>query len=78
MWSVIAMYNSWFDDLLHTADTYCDSLKTVRDLHSFSVGLWVRQLGVHVWSSVTYWCICPVCVLSFCILNNREFWDSFF
>ena len=61
MRSVIAMYNSWFDDLLHTADTYCDGLKTVADLHSFSVGLWVRQLGAHVWSSVTYWCIC-VCV----------------
>ena len=72
------MYNLWSDDLLHTADTYCDSLKTVGDLHSFSVGLWVCQLGAHVWSSVTCWCICPVCVLLFCILNNREFRDSFF
>ena len=72
------MYNSWSDDLLHTADTYCDGLKTVGDLHSFSVGLWIRQLGTRVWSSVTYWCICPVCVLLFYILNNKEFWDSFF
>ena len=66
------------DDLLHTADTYCDGLKTVGDLHSFSVGLWIHQLGAHVWFSVTCWCICPVCVLLFCILNNREFQDSFF
>ena len=78
MRSVIVMYNLRSDDLLHTADTYCDGLKTVGDLHSFSVGLWVRQLGARVWSSVTCWCICPVCVLLFCILNNREFWDSFF
>ena len=77
MGSVIVVYNSRSDDLLHTADTYCDGLKTVGDLHSFSVGLWVCQLGARVWSSVT-WCICPVCVLSFYILNNREFWDSFF
>ena len=72
------MYNSRSNDLLHTADTYCDSLKTVEDLHSFSVGLWIRQLGTRVWSPVTYWCICPVCVLLFCILNNREFQGSFF
>ena len=72
------MYNSRSDDLLHNADTYCGGLKTVGDLHSFSVGLGVRQLGTRVWSSVTCWCICPVCVLLFCILNNREFWDSFF
>ena len=72
------MYNSWSDDLLHTVDTYCDGFKTVGDLHSFSVGLWVRQLGAPVWSSVTCWCICLVCVLLFCILNNREFRDSFF
>ena len=56
----------------------CDGLKTMGDLHSFPVGLWVCQLDVHVWSSVTCWCICPVCVLSFCILNNREYQDSFF
>ena len=72
------MYNLQSDDLLHTADTYCDGLKTVGDLHSFSVGLWIRQLGAHVCSSVTYWCICPVCVLLFYILNNKEFWDSSF
>ena len=72
------MYNLQSDDLLHTADTYCDGLKTVGDLHSFSVGLWIHQLGTCVWSSVTYWCICPVCVLLFYILNNKEFWDSFF
>ena len=70
------MYNLQSDDLLIM--TYYDGLKTVGDLHSFSVGLWVRQLGAHVWSSVTYWCICPVHVLLFCIFNNREFWDSFF
>ena len=62
----------------HVQYTYCDGLKTVGDLHSFSVGLWVHQLGAHVWSSVTCWYICPVCVLLFCILNNREFRDSFF
>ena len=78
MRSVIVMYNLWSDDLLCTADTYCDGLKTVGDLHSFSVGLWVRQFGTHVLFSVTCWCICPVCVLSFCTLNNREFRDSFF
>ena len=49
---VIVMYSWWFDDLLHTADTYCDGLKTVGDRHSFSVGLWVGQLGACVWSSV--------------------------
>ena len=72
------MYNLRSDDLLHTADTYCDGLKTVGDLHFFSVGLWICQLGARVWSSVTYWCICPVCVLLFYILNNKEFWDSSF
>ena len=72
------MYNSWSDDLLHTADTYCDGLKTVGDLQSSSVGLWIHQLGARVWSFVTCWCICPVCVLFFYILNNKEFRNSFF
>ena len=72
------MYNLQSDDLLHTADTYCDGLKTVGDLRSFSVGFWILQLGMCVWSSVTYWCICPVHVLLFYILNNKEFQDNFF
>ena len=48
MRSVIVVYILWSDDLLHTADTYCEGLKTVGDLHSFSVGLWVHQLGARV------------------------------
>ena len=65
-------------DLLHTADTYCDGLKTVGDLRSFFVGLWILQFGACACSSVVYWCICPVHVLLFYILNNKEFWDNFF
>ena len=72
------MYNLLSDDLLHTADTYCGGLKTVKDLRSFFVGLWILQLCACVWSSVTYWCICPVCVLLFYILNNKDFRDNFF
>ena len=48
----VVMYSWRYGDLLHTADTYCDGLKTVGDRPSFSAGLWVRQLGVYVWSSV--------------------------
>ena len=72
------MNNLRSDDLLHTADTYCDGLKTVGDLRSFSVGLWIFQLGAWVWSSVTHWCICPVRVLLFYMLNNKEVWDNSF
>ena len=59
----VVMYSWWFGDLLHTADTYCYGLRTVGDRPSFSVGLWVLQLGVYVWSSVTCWYICSMCVL---------------
>ena len=39
-------------DLLHTADTCCDGLKTVGDRSYFSAGHWVCQLVVYVCFSV--------------------------
>ena len=63
MMTDVVTYSWWFGDLLHTTDTYCYGLRTVGDRPSFSAGLWVLQLGVYVWSSVTCWYICPVCVL---------------
>ena len=48
----VVVYSWQSGDLRHTADTYCDDLKTVGDRPSFSASLWVHQLGVDVWFSV--------------------------
>ena len=73
----VSLYELRSDDLLHTEDICCDSLKIVEGLRSFFVDLWILQFGVCACSSVVGWCIFLVRVLLFYTLNNKEFWDNF-